>query len=1052
MANQPAIARTVDWKQFREAIMAGLPNAERLALLRKISGWLELPIEDARLALYEATKISGPQAIYQSLVTLNFAIQREAGIPVGPEAGLELQKLYGEYQQGTASEERRRAAARLSVVWELAGLLLKEDPMLNQGPSAAEIEKSKLQLAATEVFQRMNAVRNQTSPGTVTSASVQTLEEVRREADGLIAAAAPDNGALPYVFSVTGSASRLLAGCYAIVGRNEDALDAYAAAARYFESAGDLREVTDCRSRARELKQHLSGSLDAAAEQALAAISAVPSSDDQWNRAGALIKLSSIAGGSGDTFEARQHAEAAAKELSELGYLDPGTCGAEAAMQSWIQKASADLKGMALLRQASQIGTWYDGVLGARFSVLVKTDPKTADSLQALQVEVQKINGRMFQEAKLAETEGIREFEKYFPPLSPKTEDTGSVDTEFETVMDRMRAVDAALAEIRQTCNQRPAGQGMDDLLAAVGKLEAEADTLNSPEYEAKTRLERAYILVKLGRGADLERVSREARARLLGGRNASLSSFAQSHQRELYLDSLKREAMGRMMTGDFEGSLELCEETVRDFETQRYRVNSQFRQSALLSYVSEFYTWAAFSAFKLQRWDNMLEAIDLIKARSVIRSRLIPESPETLNPKLQSEFDSVNAALKRDPENESLKSRRRQLWDLLSIAGAQDGATCEIPVLSVPSLQAALDEDEALIGYFWLSGTVILAIAVDRERFHAERIVLQPEHLTRFKAFVAFVQQLQNRHKMEPEVAALGSIFLPEFLRDFIRTKKRIVFSPHHSLHLFPFHAARWGPAAFIGTEFAVRYVPNFSSVLLPWKQQTENRVLAIGIREFAGHAGRTLATMEDDAAAIAGHYRAAGATVETLLGKDASLERIEALRKEGTLPKFRCVHLGTHGESVFELPEQPLESRLSVQNGSLDAMDIANLRLSAELVMLSACHSGQRAIELRNLGEVPGDDIFGLQAALFRSGVRSIAGTLWVLPVQSGSPMSRAFHKHYAKGEPAEVALQLSVKEYLAEARSPFNDVYYWAPYFISSIGSTSRTHTGKENSWQN
>ncbi|HWF47007.1 MAG TPA: CHAT domain-containing protein [Bryobacteraceae bacterium] len=1039
----------VDWTQFREAIMAGLPNVDRLAMLRKMSSWLDLNLEGAKAALSEEEKTSAPATLYQSLITLNFALQREAGIPVGPEAGAELQKLYGEYQQGTASEERKRTAAKLSVVWELAGTLLKDDPALSQDPSAAEIEKSKLQLAATEIFKRMERVAGQTAPGTVTSASIQTLEDVRREADALIATAAPDNGALPFVFYMTGSASRLLAGCYAIVGRNENALDAFAAAAEYFKKAGEPQQVEDCEGRARELKQHLSGNLDAAAEQPLAAVSAADPSQDQWERVQALMKLSSIAGSAADTFEARQHAEAAAKQLSGLGYFDPGECSAEGAMFSWIQKASADLKGIPLLRQVSQVGTWYDGILGARFAVLVKTTPTVADGLQKLQVEVQKLNARALHEAKLAEAEVSREFEKYFPPPpGQKGNGTTTSGVDFEALMDRMRAVDTQLAQIRDTCNQRAAnGQNMDDLLAAVARLEAEAATLNSPEYEAKTRLEHAYILLKLGRGAELGPVSREARVRLLAGRAASLSSFAQSHQRELYLDSLKREAMACMMTGDFAASLNLCEETIRDFETQRYRVNSQFRQSALLSYVAEFYTWAAFSAFKLKRWDNMLEAIDLIKARSAIRSRLIPDAPERLNSKLQSEFESVNAALQREPGNESLKNRRRQLWDLVSITNTQDDGGSKIPALSVAALQEALAENEALIGYFWLSESVILATATDKERFHAEQIVLQPEQVTRLKEFISFIQELKNAHRMEPRMAKLGPVLLPDFLRDFVRTKKRIIFSPHHSLHLFPFHAVRWDEKGFVGTEFAVRYVPNFSSVLLPWTRRTENRVMAIGIRRFAGGASPDLESIEDDAAAIAQYYKAAGATVETLLGSDASRERIEALRKEGILQKFRCVHFGTHGVSVFETPEQPLESRLLVQDGSLDAMDIANLRLSAELAMLSACHSGQRAIQLRNLGEVPGDDIFGLQAALFRSGVRSIAGTLWVLAMQSGSPISRAFHKHYAEGKPAEVALQLSVKEYLADARFPFNDVYYWAPYFISSIGST-----GKESSWRN
>jgi CHAT domain-containing protein len=806
--------------------------------------------------------------------------------------------------------------------------------------------------------------------------------------------------------------------------------------------------------RARDLKQHLSGSLDAAAAQPLETVSAAAAGGGPWERVKALMQLSSIAGSAADNFEALQNAEAAAKDLVGLGYRDPGECGADAAMDSWIRTACAGLKGIPLLRQVSQTGAWFDGILGARFAVLVRKEPAPANVLQALQVEVQKLNARMHQEAALADAEVRREFERCFPPPPGKQpEAQPSSGSDFESLMDRMRAVDAALAQIQETCNQRAAArQNMDDLLAAVGKLEAEADTLNSPEYEAKTRLARAYILLQLGRGADLGPVAREARSRLLAGRPASLSSFAQSHQRYLYLDSLKREAMGCMMTGDFEGSLKICEATVRDFETERYRVNSEYRQSALLSYVSEFYKWAVFSAFKLKRWDNMLEAIDLIKARSAIRSRLIPDAPERLNSDLLREFDAVSAGLEREPKNENFKTRRRQLWDLLSIADAQNGAAGEIPALSVAAVQEALEEDEALIGYFWLSGTVILAVAADRERFQAERIVLKPEEADGIREFVSFVQALKTSHNMDRAVAKLGAILLPDFLRDFIKPKKRIVFSPHHSLHLFPFHAARWGAEGFVGTEFAVRYAPNFCAVLLPWIRRTEDRMLAIGIGKFTDPAVQPLENVEDDAAAVAGFYRASGSEVETLLGKDATRERIEALRNQGALQQFRCVHLGTHGLSVFETPEQPLESRLLVQNGALDAMDIANLRLSAELVMLSACHSGQRAIELRDLGEAPGDDIFGLQSALFRSGVRSIVGTLWLVETKSSSPVTRAFHRHYAEGKPAEVALQLSVREYLATAPARCSGVYYWAPYFISSIGSSGKAQTGKGEAWQN
>jgi hypothetical protein len=52
-----------EWMRFREAIAAGLPNTELLALLRKMSGWLELAPEKAMAALNEEMKSSLPRTI-----------------------------------------------------------------------------------------------------------------------------------------------------------------------------------------------------------------------------------------------------------------------------------------------------------------------------------------------------------------------------------------------------------------------------------------------------------------------------------------------------------------------------------------------------------------------------------------------------------------------------------------------------------------------------------------------------------------------------------------------------------------------------------------------------------------------------------------------------------------------------------------------------------------------------------------------------------------------------------------------------------------------------
>jgi CHAT domain-containing protein len=106
---------------------------------------------------------------------------------------------------------------------------------------------------------------------------------------------------------------------------------------------------------------------------------------------------------------------------------------------------------------------------------------------------------------------------------------------------------------------------------------------------------------------------------------------------------------------------------------------------------------------------------------------------------------------------------------------------------------------------------------------------------------------------------------------------------------------------------------------------------------------------------------------------------------------------------------------------------------------VVLSACSSGQRPIAGRGLKELPGDDLFGLQAAFFRAGARRVLGTLWPVDSPAARKIATAFHAHLAADElcgPA-MALQASVLDYLSQADIRTRKIYFWAPFFLSVLG---------------
>ena len=55
------------------------------------------------------------------------------------------------------------------------------------------------------------------------------------------------------------------------------------------------------------------------------------------------------------------------------------------------------------------------------------------------------------------------------------------------------------------------------------------------------------------------------------------------------------------------------------------------------------------------------------------------------------------------------------------------------------------------------------------------------------------------------------------------------------------------------------------------------------------------------------------------------------------GLLASYRTIHFATHG--VSDMNEEPMESKLYLRDAALNGLEISQLRLRADLVVLSAC-----------------------------------------------------------------------------------------------------------------
>ncbi len=134
-----------------------------------------------------------------------------------------------------------------------------------------------------------------------------------------------------------------------------------------------------------------------------------------------------------------------------------------------------------------------------------------------------------------------------------------------------------------------------------------------------------------------------------------------------------------------------------------------------------------------------------------------------------------------------------------------------------------------------------------------------------------------------------------------------------------------------------------------------------------------------------------AGDATGAVFLREDATEQRL----KELALSRYRIVHLATHGfaPDVIDEATQPalFLGKTESQDGVLQLDEVVDLRLNADLVVLSACSSGRGALN-------PGDGLGGLTRAFLSAGTSAVMATLWAVEDSHAESMMTAFYRDLA------------------------------------------------------
>jgi CHAT domain-containing protein/tetratricopeptide (TPR) repeat protein len=169
-------------------------------------------------------------------------------------------------------------------------------------------------------------------------------------------------------------------------------------------------------------------------------------------------------------------------------------------------------------------------------------------------------------------------------------------------------------------------------------------------------------------------------------------------------------------------------------------------------------------------------------------------------------------------------------------------------------------------------------------------------------------------------------------------------------------------------------------------------------------------------------------GATPEeVLIGPAATEAAVKRASAAGTLAKHRYVHFATHGILGLAEATQPalvlsLTGDQQGEDGFLRLDEVTHLRLNADLVVLSACQTGQG--RLRN-----GEGVSGLARAFLYAGSRGVLCSLWQVADRETSELMVDFYAGLKAGKPATDALRDAQLRMIAAGEPP----RFWAPFVL-------------------
>lgn len=342
--------------------------------------------------------------------------------------------------------------------------------------------------------------------------------------------------------------------------------------------------------------------------------------------------------------------------------------------------------------------------------------------------------------------------------------------------------------------------------------------------------------------------------------------------------------------------------------------------------------------------------------------------------------------------------------------------------IVRATQIRSSVPEGTLLIDYL-VHGGRLGAITADRDQLRGAASLVTEQHLTRLVSALLFrMRSAAFRTAAQRTIDPL----IPELLGEVAAhavwpllpatLPSGLAIAPSGPLTRMPWAAMPLPDGRLMCEAMPLVIVPGLRLGLAPAPVPAHGaRPLVVGVDSG------DLASVERECAAVA----AAFPSSDVIMGADATVDRFRELA-----PGASWIHFAGHGGWRADAPH---ESGLRFADRWLLAGELAELRLHARFVTLSACHTARALVH-------PGEEWFGLTRSFVLAGAGAVVASQWDVEDRATATLMAGLYPRLAQGEPLAQALAATQDEARRSGAHPLD----WAGFLMLGGPAASRVVT--------